>query len=150
MRETIDQLAGILGKYIPLLNKLSEAQLLARKAPDKWSKKEILGHLIDSAQNNIRRFVIAQYQENEKIVYAQDEWVKVANYHNYPTPQLIRLWTLLNQHMHIILQNMPEEKYRNICVTGEPHTIEWLAADYNKHLLHHLNDILELEPVAYP
>ena len=54
-------------------------------SPEKWSKKEILGHLCDSALSNIRRFVVTQYKENENIVYDQDFWVKAQNYQNIPT-----------------------------------------------------------------
>jgi hypothetical protein len=30
------------------------------------------------------------------------------------------------------------------------YTIDWLAADYCNHLLHHLHHILDLDPIAYP
>jgi hypothetical protein len=64
--------------------------------PEKWSKKEIIGHLCDSAFTNIRRFVVTQYKENENIVYDQNAWVKAQNYQNVPTSELINLWKALN------------------------------------------------------
>jgi hypothetical protein len=123
----------------------------AKPFPGKWSKKEQLGHLIDSAQNNIRRFIEAQYQPAPPIiVYNQDEWVKLNHYEGHPADDLITLWILLNKQICAILGSMPPNKYNNTCIRREPHTIEWLANDYNKHLLYHLHRILDLEPVPYP
>ncbi len=150
MEHSIIELEQIISKYSPLLSQLSEDEFAAKPSADKWSKKEILGHLIDSAQTNIRRFVVAQYEENPHIVYAQNFWVSAAGYQHYYTNDLVALWILLNKHACRVLQNIPESATGSTCLTGELHTIEWLAADYNKHLLHHLNQILNLEPVAYP
>ena len=149
MENIINQLEQILGDYAPLLTQISEEEFAAKPLPDKWSKKEILGHLIDSAQNNIRRFVVAQYEEKPGIKYAQDKWVAAAGYQNYGTNDLVSLWILLNKHASIILKNRAFNPER-ICDTGEIHSLRWLAMDYIKHLLHHLHQILDLEAVAYP
>ena len=150
MQQTIDQLEQIISRYAPQLSQLNEDEFALKPSPGKWSKKEILGHLIDSVQNNIRRFVVAQYEENPHIVYAQDFWVTAAGYQHYYTSDLVALWALLNKHACRVLQNIPGAAGKRQCLTGELHSIEWLAADYNKHLLHHLHQILNLEPVAYP
>lgn len=150
MKETIEQLEKIIADYKPLLSNLTEGELSAKSNPGKWSKKEIVGHLIDSALTNARRFIVAQYEDNPKIVYAQDTWVKASGYQNYESKNLIDLWALINKHICQILSSLQPDLQKRICITGEPHTIEWLAADYNKHLLHHLHVILDLEPVAYP
>lgn len=151
MKENILQLEEIIANYYPLLQQLSVGQMEYRYAPGKWSKKEEIGHLIDSAQNNIRRFIEAQYQaEPPTIVYNQDEWVRLSDYHNYNPTDLLRLWILLNNHILTILRNMAPDRYKNICIRREPHTIEWLAMDYNKHLKYHLHRILDLDPVPYP
>ncbi len=42
--------------------------------PNKWSKKEIIGHLINSATNNHQRFVRCQFETIPKIVYDQNKW----------------------------------------------------------------------------
>ncbi len=150
MEKTIQQLQSILSSYAEHLNSLTEDEWMYKLDPAKWSKKEILGHLIDSAQNNIRRFVVAQYDDKPKIVYAQDNWVVAANYQNYLITDLTSLWLLFNKHMCIVLKNVPAELCENLCDVGELYSIEWLAQDYNKHLLHHLHQLLNLEPVAYP
>src|ERR1700685_1054091 len=143
MEKTLEELGGIIDRFASLLPRIEEKKFLSRPAPDKWSKKEILGHLIDSAQNNIRRFVVTQYEELPKITYRQDDWVRIAGYQNYSREDLIYLWILLNKHLCRVLSLLSEEGSKRKCDTNDPqpHTIEWLAADYNKHLKHHLHQI---------
>ena len=150
MEKTINELEGIIEKYQQLLWQLTEETLSAKPNPAKWSRKEIIGHLVDSALNNARRFVVAQYEEAPHIVYAQDTWVKASGYQQYDSKELIQLWVLINKHICSILAATPQEMYNRTCLTQQVHTIEWLAADYNKHLLHHLHAVLDLEPIPYP
>ena len=150
MKETIQQLDHIIDTYTAQLNNVSETTLAIKPASGKWSGKELIGHLIDSAQNNIRRFVVVQYEERPHIVYAQDSWVATADYQNYPAKDLVALWALLNKHIVILLKNMPTSFIEKEVMTEQLHTVAWLAEDYNKHLLHHLHQVLKLEEVAYP
>jgi len=150
MKETIQQLELILIDYTPQLQQRDAENFSFRPYPTKWSGKEYLGHLIDSAQSNIRRFVMAQYEDKPHIVYDQEKWVVAANYQKYPLDDLIDLWVLINKHIVVILKNLPEGSEKREARTQALHTIEWLAADYNKHLLHHLHQILNLEEVPYP
>lgn len=152
MKKTISELNRILREYEALLLQLEEEKIASRPGPGKWSKKEILGHLADSAQNNLRRFVVSQYEEIPKIVYKQDFWVTSNDYANVSKKDLIGLWKLLNLQICRVLENTPETNASRLCNTDdpEPHTISWLAEDYIKHLLHHLHQILDFEPVAYP
>jgi hypothetical protein len=150
MQASITALEQIIKTYAPQLAGLNDADFSLKPSTKKWSKKELLGHLVDSAQNNIRRFVVSQYENDPHIVYAQDFWVDAAAYQQYPLRDLVELWTLLNKHLCIVLKNMPAEAAKRTCITGEQHTIEWLAHDYNQHLRYHLHQLLELEPVPYP
>lgn len=150
MEQAIEHLEIIIAKYSRLLNNLEESKFNARPSPDKWSGKEYLGHLIDSAQTNIRRFVVGCYEDEPFIVYDQNKWVAAMDYQNYPLPDLINLWILLNKQLVIILKNISEEDRARQVMTPDLHTLNWLAADYNTHLLHHLHQILKLEPIAYP
>ena len=150
LKDSIEQLRSIIADYSVKINNITEDKWSYKPNPSKWSKKEILGHLIDSAQNNIRRFIVAQYEENPHIVYAQDNWVRMADYKNYNTNDLISLWVLLNKHICIILANTPEGAEKRVSKTEELHSIEWLAQDYNRHLLHHLHQVLDLDAVNYP
>ncbi|MES1218309.1 MAG: DinB family protein [Bacteroidota bacterium] len=150
MRTIASQLEEIIDQHLKDLKIFPEAEMNFKPSPSKWSKKEILGHMADSAQNNIRRFIVAQYEENPKIVYKQDNWVAISNYQQYELSDLINLWYLLNKHIVAVLKNLPDEMKQRKCSTEETHTLEWLAEDYIKHLRHHLHQVLDLEPVAYP
>lgn len=113
--------------------------------PSKWSKKELLGHLIDSATNNIRRLIIGQYEQGVKIVYHQDEWVLYQNYQETAIADVKMLWKLLNNQISRVIENIPEEKLQNNCDTGkgktELHTLSYFIEDYVMHLKYHLNQI---------
>jgi len=152
MQATIDHLQQIIRIYSRRMEALSAEAYIRKPLPEKWSKQEMLGHLIDSAQNNIRRFIVAQYEETPAILYQQDEWVELNGYQGYPVGDLIALWRLLNLQICRILSNMSPETAQRKCFMGgqEPQALEWVAADYCNHLLHHLHQILDLAPIAYP
>ncbi|HFK5567854.1 TPA: DinB family protein [Elizabethkingia anophelis] len=124
---------------------ISEDEWSYKASPEKWSRKEILGHLCDSAFTNIRRFVVTQYKENENIVYDQDEWVKAQNYQNIPTAEVINLWKSLNYQIVHIVENIPDEVLQRTCdtskTTPEILTLEVLIKGYIDHLHHHLKTI---------
>lgn len=146
MEEVVQQLESIVNTYTVQFLNFTEDELTHKPYPGKWSKKEIIGHLIDSAQNNIRRFVVTQYQDTPHIVYAQNEWVSLQHYQQYNSKHLVELWALLNRHIAVILKNMPADKYTLSCNSGkgqeELHTIQFLATDYINHHLHHLKQIV--------
>ncbi|WP_025146307.1 DinB family protein [Pedobacter jeongneungensis] len=113
--------------------------------PSKWSKKELLGHLIDSASNNIRRLIVGQYEQGVKIVYHQDEWVLYQNYQGTDIADVKMLWKLLNDQICRVIENIPEEKLQNNCDTGKGkidlHTLSYFIEDYVLHLKYHLKQI---------
>jgi hypothetical protein len=150
MQISATELKNIIDEYLPKLSALNNNESSIKPLPNKWSQKELIGHLIDSAQNNIRRFIVAQYEENPFIVYKQDNWVTTNNYQSYPLNDLINLWYLLNKQICFILNNTSKDKLKRTCQTESLHTIEWLAEDYNKHMKHHLHQILNLPPVPFP
>ncbi|PWK79017.1 DinB family protein [Mucilaginibacter oryzae] len=117
-----------------------------KESPAKWSKKEITGHLIDSAQINLQRFVRCTYEEGFRLTYEQVEWVQAARYQQADIGELIDLWALLNLQIIRVLANYPADRLNSKCDNSkqEPNlqTVEWLAADYVEHMLHHLKNIL--------
>lgn len=142
MEQYIHQLKEIMGFQLERFTRIKDKQFDAKPNPEKWSKKEILGHLIDSAQNNIQRFIRTQYETEFFIQYDQDEWVRLNNYHHYAPQQLVELWMLSNFQILNIWKIMPEENMQKTCNTpAGMMSIEELAADYIKHLQHHLAQI---------
>jgi hypothetical protein len=124
---------------------LPSDSILTRPAPGKWSKQEILGHLIDSAINNLKRFTDTQYspQPYTVIRYNQDELVVINRYQQLPTGHLLQLWQLLNKQVLNVVNNIPGDKlsYTVIIPSGDAKTLEWLAIDYVDHMEHHLRQI---------
>ena len=126
-----------------ILNRdIAAIEWAAKPAPDKWSKKQFIGHLIDSAQVNLQRFVRCTYEENFKLTYEQVEWVDAARYQEANVNELLGLWNLLNLQIIRVLENYPVHRLQAQCDNSkaEPslHTVEWLAADYVAHMQHHL------------
>ncbi|MBT2559890.1 DinB family protein [Pedobacter sp. ISL-68] len=146
---------SVLDKKNEILQLVNQAMIDFENIPDeawnnkpqllKWSKKELLGHLVDSAVNNIRRLVVGQYEQGVKIIYHQDEWVSYQNYQEAAIAEVIMLWKLLNYQISRVIENIPEEKLQNTCDTGkgkiEMHTLSFFIDDYLVHLKYHLNQI---------
>jgi len=116
-----------------------------KAGPNKWSNKEIIGHLIDSAQINLQRFVRSTYSENFKVTYDQMEWVDAQRYNFAEIQELLDLWRLLNRQIVRVLEHYPPDRLHVQCDTGKTavsfQTIEFLARDYVNHLNHHLKSI---------
>jgi DinB superfamily len=147
VKQTAAELRLLITTYSTAFTALPEADFSDKPSPEKWSKKEIVGHLIDSAHNNLRRFIVGQNESKPPhIVYDQDFWVKANDYQNMTSMDVIVLWMLINFRICVVLENMSEENYSKQCNTskGEPqlYTLEWLAADYVKHMKHHINQII--------
>ena len=118
-----------------------------KPAPTKWSKKEILGHLCDSATMNHKRF-IDRLSSNEELtleLYKQNSWVEINDYQNrYTIEEIITLWTSLNNRFMNVLLNLTDDKW-NLQYTIEEDkkvTLSWLFTDYIDHMKHHLNQLL--------
>ena len=145
MKELADQIELAVHENTEFIRQMPESMFEAKPRPEKWSKKEILGHLVDSAQNNLQRLIRTQYEEVPKIVYQQDTWVRLADYQSYKRADLLDLWIVLNKHYAHLLRVMPQDVLGRLSDVGqkEPqvHTLEFIAEDYLKHMLHHLNQI---------
>ena len=143
MKDTIRELREIVTAYTRKVDAIPDAEFSAKPLPHKWSKKEVLGHLIDSAQNNLRRFIVGQYEGQPPfIAYQQDFWVASNQYQHAAKDDVILLWRLINLRICAVLESMPAENYTKQCNTGTLHTLQWLAEDYVKHMKHHINQII--------
>ncbi|HXI00364.1 MAG TPA: DinB family protein [Sphingobacteriaceae bacterium] len=100
------------------LRPLSEDEFSYRPAPDKWSKKEILGHLIDSATNNHQRFIRGQYENSPVIFYDQTQWVQLQQFNTENKDTLITFWELYNRHLAHIISVTPIGNLSKTC-TGK-------------------------------
>lgn len=147
IQTAIDRLTYMCETIPSKLSNLVEAEFSVKPRPDKWSKKEILGHLIDSAANNHHRFVRSQFENYPMIPYAQNEWVRHNFYQEIDSRQLIALWTSYNKHLLEIIRRIPAEYLENKLAApdGTVYSLGFLISDYVEHLEYHMKQILRME-----
>ncbi len=150
---------AVLDAALPRLHRISDADSAVHAAPGKWSPRQIIGHLIDSASNNHQRFVRAAWQDDLVFPgYAQDDWVALQCYQDTPWEDLLTLWASFNRHIARVMTSVPEEVRMRPRVRHnlddlasrpvprtEPATLDYFMADYVWHLEHHLRQILGAE-----
>ncbi len=139
IEQSIERLAFLLATIPNLLNEISDEEFSFKPSLQKWSKKEILGHLIDSATNNHHRFVRAQFENNPTITYNQDEWCKHGFYQQMAAHQVIAFWTAYNLQLLELFKQMP---LAGLTKVANDLTLDFLMADYVSHLEYHLKQIV--------
>ena len=108
-----------------------------------WSKKEILGHLIDSAANNHQRFIRLQVDREVTLPgYDQDFWVKANGYQRASWSDVVTLWASYNLHLATVIENIDPACAEHIWHHPDAdYTLKFLVDDYVVHMLHHLVQI---------
>ncbi len=141
--EVAMRLDGIVEAARVQLRAIDDETAGAMPAPGKWSKKEILGHLVDSASNNQQRLVRGQSVERLDFPpYDQTAWVRAHGYGQRPWADLRELWLLMNKEMVEVLRRTPQAAAGNIVNLGDKEvTLAFIAEDYVRHLVHHLEQI---------
>jgi hypothetical protein len=144
MQTVADELLAELEKTERSLRAIGEEGSLARSGPGKWSKKEILGHLVDSAANNHQRFVRMQLSAQLELPgYQQEEWVRLQHYHDRSWSDIVDLWLLYNRHLATVIRFVDPSTLSNKWLSpyGEV-DLEYVIRDYVVHMQHHLDQIL--------
>lgn len=151
-RAVADDLRRAVADALPVLRAIDDAASARPPAPGKWSPRELIGHLIDSASNNHGRFVRARFQDELVFpTYDQDAWVAAQRYREAPWDELVELWRLMNLHLARVFEGLDPELARRpfarhnldriawrTVPADVPATIEGFAHDYVAHLRHHL------------
>jgi hypothetical protein len=155
MRDALEDFRLTLESASKRLLSMTEEESEARPAPHKWSPKEIIGHLVDSATNNHQRFVRAQLKDDLIFPgYEQEEWVAVQHYQRASWHALVHLWKLYNLHLAHLIAHIPESKLKQehrehslnriawkLIDDKETATLEYMILDYIEHMKHHLRQV---------
>jgi hypothetical protein len=149
-------LRNVVAAATPRLLAITESRASLAPAPGKWSPKQVIGHLIDSASNNHQRFVRAQFQDDLVFPgYEQEAWVSAQNYQAAPWIELVGLWQRFNLQLARVIaaipasvrleprsrHNLHEIAWRPV-PRGEAATLEYFLRDYLNHLKHHVSQAL--------
>jgi hypothetical protein len=147
LHQTINRLQYLCDKIPDLLTTISEENFTFKVSEKKWSKKEILGHLVDSATNNHQRFVRVQFEDVPLIIYNQDKWNDHSYHNKIDSKHLIKFWELYNRHLIELIKLIPDEMLARKSKTDDDKivTLEWLIEDYVQHLEHHLRQIVNYD-----
>jgi hypothetical protein len=138
--ELSERLSVVLRSAMPWLVTISEAEASVPEREGKWSAKEVIGHLIDSAVNNLGRIIRLQIEPGQSLPgYEQMAWVRLQNYAEREWAQVLALWFALNEHAAWTIARVEKARLANRgVVAGEPLTLGFLIEDYVGHMEHHL------------
>jgi hypothetical protein len=155
MTESLSQsLRRRIDAELPNLRALSDEQASVPRGADKWSPKEELGHLIDSAANNHIRFVAgATGPEFRGPGYAQNDWVRLHGYRDMAWDAIVGFWYQYNRLLADLVARIPEERLETPCFIGAGRAVslQFVIEDYVLHMQHHIDQLLRREVItAYP
>jgi hypothetical protein len=148
----IKGIESLLQEWEPRLSELSEETITSRKNKQNRTIRQILGHMIDSASNNLHRIVHLQYQSSPFTFpnYASygnnDRWIAIQNYQEEDITILIPLWKYLHLHLIHVIRNIDREKLENQWKADERVFINLkdMVVDFLRHFELHLSEIQEL------
>lgn len=142
-KKMANELREIVAQGFESLCRLPEPLTSQPLGKNKWSAKQVVGHMIDSAANNHQRFVRLQLEPDLHLAgYKQEEWVAVQCYSVMPWMQALETWRAFNTHLAYVMQHARVEHLGNVWHFEEgPLTLGFLMEDYNAHLKHHLKQL---------
>jgi DinB superfamily len=144
MKELSESLLRVIEAAEPKLRAISEEESGTPILPGGWSRKQVIGHLIDSASNNHQRFVRAALQPSLEFPgYDQGGNVKVQAVQEAEWRLLVSVWAAYNRYLAHVIAHLPESQLETSCRigAGEPVTLHFLATDYLTHMQHHLGQL---------
>jgi uncharacterized damage-inducible protein DinB len=134
-------LQDLINRLPARLQALSSEKVEHKPAPNAWSPKEELGHLLDSAANNHQRIVRTQLEEHPAMPgYDGDAWVALHQYQRRDWSSLIERWAALNRQLLAAAEAVPDSAWSRPLTIADsaPLTLQFVFDDYIHHMLDHL------------
>lgn len=144
MRELSEKLKSVVDAAEPRLRQVDAAESSKPILPGGWSRKQVMGHLIDSASNNHQRFVRAAQQASLEFPgYDQEGNVRLQAPQEADWALLVSLWATYNRYLAHVIARLPASKLETVCRigAGEPVSLSFIATDYLTHMVHHLRQV---------
>jgi hypothetical protein len=137
-RSLVEKLEG-------MISQADEGITHIKPAHDKWSLKEIIGHLIDSASNNHQRFVRLQIGDLDDFpAYEAERWIAVQKYNDMDWKDITALWSSFNRILLRVIEHMDPNACGNVWITGgEELSLKFIVNDYYRHLEWHIGHFEE-------
>lgn len=146
MKELRIRLDNLLKEASYYLEHTAASEMEHKSSPVSWSKREILGHLIDSAVNNLQRFTEIQFHPKPFKIkpYDQNGLVKANDYQHADTESLVNLWQALNKRIGDVMEMQTDSTllYAIELSDGTITDLRFLMTDYVDHLEHHVRQLL--------
>ena len=147
-----DEIAGLVGQWEQRLLAIVPEVLLSRKNSQNRTIRQILGHLVDSASNNLHRIIHLQDLPSPlqfpdyANLGANDRWIAIQGYQEEEWPLIVRLWTCSNLHLAHVIGRVNADALDKVWISalGEQITLAAMIADYPRHLRLHLDEIEDL------
>lgn len=147
-----EEIKQLVLKWEVKLNSLSEEQITVPKNSQNRNIKQIVGHMTDSASNNIHRVVHLQYREspvdfpNYATFGNNDKWIAIQNYENEKWTELVQLWKYLHLHFCHVIQNIKTRRLETEWLAGKDIkiTLKEMVEDFPRHFKLHIFEIEEL------
>ncbi len=158
MKELIAEFRKIIYSSEEKFLKVSGEESNNKPQPEKWSSKQLLGHLVDSSINNIVRFINGQFREDFVFTgYDQDKWVTAQRYDEAEWEIIVSMWKNNNLQIANVVEFIPEDiftrphsNHNSNLISfvkvprDKPFTLEYIFTDYIAHMKHHLNQIFRM------
>lgn len=143
--DVIATLSSQLEDTLSFLRGLSEEQAASRYAPDKWSLKEVVGHMLDTERIfGHRAFRFARNDQTALPGFEQDDYVRAGNFDKRRMSDLVDEFEQVRRANLCLLRSLDNEAWlrRGIASDNEV-SVRALAYILAGHETHHLKIIRE-------
>lgn len=144
MQEAAEKLLSVIAAAEPKLQRISQPESLEPILSGGWSRRQVLGHLIDSASNNHQRFVRAALAGSLDFPsYDQQGFVRLEAPEEADWLLLISLWVDYNRYLAHVIRRLPADRLETPCHIGQEGSMPLrnVVSGYVSHLIHHLEQI---------